>query len=215
MFGTTLWHAVSLNWARRTHTRTHTCISQICTPLLCLYPFLSILKEAVVPHPLRLGQVAVPRLECGNPASGLSPGLADYLSDLLGSLCPSALNDKDHPTQIPQILRPFPQMLVGRANCLFHLSHRPSGSPPWLYLHLFIYFVSPPLSEHNPHDASCLCSLRIFQPTDFFFFLLCFVSVHFFPCQGYWDSWFILRWLSGRCICLCTCSPRWYPSMFL
>lgn len=144
-------------------------------PLLCLYSFLSILKEAVVPHPLRLGQVAVPRLECGNPASGLSPGLADYLPDLLGSLCPSALNDKDHPTQI---FRPFPQMLVGRANWLFHLHSlfaRLAHHLDFTFIHLFIYFVSPALSEHNPHDALCLCSLRIFQPTDGIFSLFLFI----------------------------------------
>lgn len=51
-----------------------------------LYPFLSILKGPVVPDPLLFSQVGVSRLVC---ASGLSPGLADYLPD-----APSSPNDK-------------------------------------------------------------------------------------------------------------------------
>lgn len=79
---------------------------------------------------------------------------------------------------------PFPQMLVGRANCLFHLHSLIAPLAHHLdftFIYLFIYFVSPALSEHNPHVALCLCSLRIFQPTDgiFFLLLLCFCS--FFP----------------------------------
>lgn len=84
---------------------------------------------------------------------------------------------------IPQIFRAFPQMLVLTASSI-----SPLLSPPlahhldFTFIYLFIYLVSPALSEHNPHDASCLCSLRIFQPTDgifFFLLLLCFCS--FFP----------------------------------
>lgn len=72
---------------------------------------------------------------------------------------------------IPQIFRAFPQMLVLTASSI-----SPLLSPPlahhldFTFIYLFIYLVSPALSEHNPHDASCLCSLRIFQPTDGIFF---------------------------------------------
>lgn len=77
MFGTTPWHAVRLNWARSTRLYKHTHTYRTYThPLLSLDCFLSILKEPLVPHPLHLSQVGVSGLEC---ASGLSPGLADYL----------------------------------------------------------------------------------------------------------------------------------------
>lgn len=53
----------------------------------------------------------------------------------------------------------------------------PLASPTLTFHHFYIYLVSLVLSCHNPRHASCLGSLRIFQPTDGIFF--CFVSVHF------------------------------------
>lgn len=78
-------------------------------------------------------------------------------------------------------IQTFLLMLAGRANCSFHLLSliTPLASPTLTlpaFIHSFI--LSVVLSYRDPRHP-CLCSLRIFQPTDGIFFLLCFVSVHF------------------------------------
>lgn len=201
-----------------THPPTHNNI--YTNPLLSLYPFLSILKEPVVPHPLHLSQVGVSRLEC---ASGLSPGLADCPPDPP----PSPLNlqmiktrtSSTHPTDI----QTFALMLAGRANLITilpsPLSHHPSG-----VTHLdftFIYSFSLSLCFFPaviPTMLLAFVAWRFFNLLLGFFLspLLCFCS--FLPCQGYPDHWLVLMWLSRICICLFMSSPhykKWCLSVFL
>lgn len=88
MFGTTLRHAVRLNWAWRTPLPivTHACITHMLSPppVSPFTRFPSILKEPIVPFTIPLGEVAGPGPERVNPAQGLSPGLIDWLGS-----CPS------------------------------------------------------------------------------------------------------------------------------